>query len=173
MAYLYLTEQGSVLRKIGDRFIVEKEETILLDVPYHKLEAVLIFGNIQITTQAMAELLDAGIPVSLLSRQGVLRGSLQPPQGKNVTLRMAQFEVHRDPEKAMFFARLTVSAKLANAAAVLAAFGDREEARSPATEAALAHIAEARERVSSALTIETLDGIEGAAAPLHFGVLMP
>ncbi|HSY49716.1 MAG TPA: CRISPR-associated endonuclease Cas1, partial [Thermoanaerobaculia bacterium] len=157
MAYLYLTEQGSVLRKIGDRFVVEKEETILLDVPYHKLEAVLIFGNIQITTQAMAELLDAGIPVSLLSRQGTLRGSLQPPQGKNVPLRMAQFEVHRDPEKAMLYARLTVSAKLTNASAVLRAFGDREEAHGAATEAALSQIAESLEKVSVAATIEILD----------------
>lgn len=172
MAYLYLTEQGSVLRKMGDRLIVEKDDTILLDTPYHKLEAVLVFGNIQITTQAMAELLDAGIPVSLLSRQGMLRGSLQPPQGKNVLLRLAQFEVHRDPEKSMALARLTVSAKLANTAAVLAAFGDREEAHSAATAAALAQIAEARERVAAAATIEILDGIEGAAARLYFSVLM-
>lgn len=172
MAYLYLTEQGSVLRKIGDRFVVEKEDTILLDVPYHKLEAVLLFGNIQITTQAMAELLDAGIPVSLLSRQGVLRGSLQPPQGKNVLLRLAQFDLHRDPEKSMALARQTVSAKLANAATVLAAFGDREEARSLATEAAIAQIAESREKISSAATLEILNGIEGAAARLYFSVLM-
>ncbi len=68
MAYLYVTEQGSVLRKIGNRLVVEKDEEILLDSPYHKLEAVLLFGSIQITTQAMTELLDAGIPVSLLSR---------------------------------------------------------------------------------------------------------
>jgi len=52
VAFLYLTQQGSVLRKIGNRLIVEKEETILLDVPYHKLEVVLLFGNIQVTTQA-------------------------------------------------------------------------------------------------------------------------
>ena len=31
----------------GRRF----RETILLDTPYHKLDAVLVFGNIQITTQ--------------------------------------------------------------------------------------------------------------------------
>jgi CRISPR-associated protein Cas1 len=172
MAFLYLIEQGSVLRKIGDRLIVEKEDAILLDVPYHKLEAVLIFGNVQITTQAMAELLDAGIPVSLLNRHGVLRGSLQPPQGKNVLLRLAQFEVYRDPEKAMALARRTVGAKLANAAVVLSRFGEREEARSEATQAALAQLAESRERASSAATIEILDGIEGAAARLYFNVLM-
>ncbi len=74
MAFLYLTEQGSVLRKIGNRLVVEKEGTIL-DTPYHKLEAVLVFGNVQITTQAMAELLEDGISVSLLSREGALRGA--------------------------------------------------------------------------------------------------
>lgn len=172
MAYLYLTEQGSVLRKIGDRVVVEKEDTILLDVPYHKLEAVLVFGNIQITTQAMAELLDAGIPVSLLNRHGALRGSLQPAQGKNILLRIAQFEMHRDPDKAMALARQAINAKLRNATTVLAVFGDREEAHSQTTKAALTQIAESIEKVSSAGTIEILDGIEGAAARLYFNVLM-
>jgi group II intron reverse transcriptase/maturase len=61
MAYLYLIEQGSVLRKIGNRLVVEKDGMILLDTPYHKLEAVLLFGNVQVTTQALAELLDCRI----------------------------------------------------------------------------------------------------------------
>jgi CRISPR-associated protein Cas1 len=172
MAYLYLTEQGSVLRKIGDRLVVEKEETILLDVPYHKLDVVLIFGSIQITTQALAELLDAGIPVSLLSRQGALRGSLQPPQGKNIVLRLAQFEVHRDPGKALAFARRAIEAKLANSSAVLGRFGDRAEAHGAATGAALVQLAEAQEKASFAGTIEILDGIEGAAARLYFNVML-
>ena len=172
MAYLYLTEQGSVLRKIGDRLVVEKEESILLDVPHHKIDAVLIFGNVQITTQAMAELLDAGIPVSLLSRQGHLRGSLQPPQGKNVLLRVAQFRMHVEPGKALAMARRAVEAKLANAAAVLSRFGSGDEARSAATHAAIEQLAEARGKISSAETIEMLDGVEGAAARVYFTVLM-
>jgi len=172
MAFLYLTEQGSVLRKIGDRLIVEKDSAILLDVPCHKLEAVLLFGNIQVTTQAMAELLDAGVPVSLLNREGALRGSLEPPQGKNVLLRIAQFELHRDPERSMALARRVVDAKLANSAAVLARFGDPEQVRGQATEEALAQIAEAREKVQAADAIDVLDGIEGAAAHLYFSTLM-
>ena len=58
VAFLYLTEQGSVLRKSGDRFLVEFDGRILLDLPYHKLEAVLVLGNVQITTQALGELMD-------------------------------------------------------------------------------------------------------------------
>jgi len=172
MAYLYVTEQRSVLRKIGNRLVVEKDEEILLDSPYHKLEAVLLFGSIQITTQAMTELLDAGIPVSLLSREGALRGSLDPPQGKNVLLRIAQFEVHRDPEKSLALARRAVAAKLANSAAVLQSFGDRDRAHDGQTEAALAHIEAAREKIVAATAIDALDGIEGPAARLYFDVLM-
>ena len=32
MANLYLTEQNSILRKSGDRLIIEKDEEILLEV---------------------------------------------------------------------------------------------------------------------------------------------
>jgi CRISPR-associated protein Cas1 len=86
---------------------------------------VLVFGSVQITTQAMSELLEADIPVSLLSRHGVLRGSLDPPRGKNILLRVAQFDLHRDPERSLALARRTVDAKLANSAGVLESFGDR------------------------------------------------
>ncbi len=51
MANLYLTEQGSVLRKTGDRLIVQKDDEVLLDVQCNKINAVLIFGNVQVTTQ--------------------------------------------------------------------------------------------------------------------------
>ncbi|NTU43471.1 MAG: hypothetical protein HGA78_10585, partial [Nitrospirales bacterium] len=61
MANLYLTEQGSVLRKTGERIVVEKDDEVLLDVPCSKIEAVLIFGNVQVTTQAVHELLTHGI----------------------------------------------------------------------------------------------------------------
>jgi len=47
MANLYLTEQNSILRKTGDRLIVEKDDEVLLDVQCQKIDAVLIFGNVQ------------------------------------------------------------------------------------------------------------------------------
>ena len=56
MATIYITEQQSVLRKTGDRLLVQKEDKILLDVPCHTVDAVLIFGNVQFTTQAVHEL---------------------------------------------------------------------------------------------------------------------
>ncbi|MFH1897994.1 MAG: CRISPR-associated endonuclease Cas1 [Candidatus Desantisbacteria bacterium] len=76
MANLYLTEQGSVLRKTGDRLIVQKDDEILLDVQCSKINAILIFGNVQFTTQAVHELFEHGIEMALLTMTGMISAIL-------------------------------------------------------------------------------------------------
>ena len=172
MAYMYLTEQGSILRKAGDRLLIEKEDEVLLDVPYHKLETVLVFGNVQVTTQAMGELLEKGVNLSLFSRQGAYRGSLVPPHGKNIDLRIAQFEAARDHERALGYARATVA-------------GEDRERSGGAGPAAPAHGPGRRFRVAAkrggigggelrhgASDIAALEGTEGSAAREYFSLVM-
>jgi CRISPR-associated protein Cas1 len=171
VAFLYLTQQGSVLRKTGDRLLVEKDDEILLDLPYHKLEHVLLFGNIQVTTQAMAELLDKGVPVSLFSRQGNYRGALTPARGKNVELRVHQFEAYRDAVRALALAKAAIHAKLENALEVLEEVRARHE--SPEGYAAKrAAILDGLSRVEEVKTVAELDGVEGASARAYFDALM-
>ena len=79
MANLYLTEQGSVLRKTGDRLIVQKDNEELLDVHCNKIEAVLIFGNVQFTTQAVHELFEHWIEMALLDRKSTRLNSSHIP----------------------------------------------------------------------------------------------
>ena len=55
--------------------LVEKEDEVVLDMPYHKLEAVLLFGNVQVTTQAMAELLEKGVSLSFFRGRGRTGGA--------------------------------------------------------------------------------------------------
>ena len=50
VANLYLTEQGSVVRKTGDRLVVEKDRTELLEVECFKLDTIFLFGNVHVTT---------------------------------------------------------------------------------------------------------------------------
>ena len=61
MPVLYVTEQQSIIRKTSDRLVVEKEGNVLMEIPCLKLDTVLIFGNVQVTTQALVEMLDHGI----------------------------------------------------------------------------------------------------------------
>jgi CRISPR-associated protein Cas1 len=170
VAYLYLTEQGAVLRKAGDRFLVEKEDEVLLDLPYHKLETVLLFGNVQVTTQALAELLEKGVALSLFSHQGQFRGSLAPPQGHHIELRLAQFESYRDAARALALARAIVAAKISNGLSVLAHLREKNPV-SPEFDARRATIESAYASCSTAETIAALDGFEGTAAREYFASL--
>ena len=171
VAYLYLTEQGAVLRKAGDRFLVEKDDEVLLDLPYHKLENVLLFGNVQVTTQALAELLEKGVALSLFSRQGQFRGSLAPPRGHHIELRLAQFACYSDAARALAMARAIVEAKIANGLAVLAHYREKNlvSAEFPAR---LSTIESALANCVTAENIAALDGFEGTAAHAYFSSVM-
>src|ERR1017187_5703926 len=171
VAYLYLTEQGAVLRKAGDRFLVEKDDEVLLDLPYHKLENVLLFGNVQVTTQALAGLLEKGVALSLFSRQGQFRGSLAPPRGHHIELRLAQFACYSDAVRALAMARAIVEAKIANGLAVLAHYREKNlvSAEFPAR---LSTIESALANCVTAENIAALDGFEGTAAHAYFSSVM-
>ncbi len=169
MANLYLTEQGAVLRKTGDRLIVEKEGEVLLEVPCLKLDAVLVFGNVQFTTQAAVEMLDHGIELALLSTSGRLRGQLTPPKAKNVVLRIAQYDLHRSGELCLGLAREIVQAKIANSAAVLRRY--RENHPEVLELAEIADLEAAGARAAEAESLESLLGLEGTAAARYFGLL--
>ena len=171
VAYLYLTEQGAVLRKAGDRFLVEKDDEVLLDLPYHKLENVLLFGNVQVTTQALAELLEKGVALSLFSRQGQFRGSLAPPRGHHIELRLAQFACYSDTARALAMARAIVEAKIANGLAVLAHYREKNPV-SAEFPARLATIESALANCGAAENIAALDGFEGTAAHAYFSSVM-
>jgi len=119
MSTLYLLEQGAKLEKESKRLIVRKEDKVLLEIPEFKIERVLVFGNIQITTQAMKFLLESGIETSLFNIHGRLIGRLAPVQSKNIFLRMAQFEKAKNEGFRLNIAKVFVGGKIKNAKAFL------------------------------------------------------
>jgi len=170
MSFLYLTEQGSVLRKSGDRLIVESENRVILDLPYHKLDAVLVFGNVQITSAAAGEMLDKGVRLSFFTRHGRFVGAAVPASGKNVLLRVRQFQAYEDAKRAIEFARAIVRQKIVNRLACLEELADQNPGRlRPGWRSAFE---EAETACGEAPTIAMLDGIEGSAARGYFELLM-
>jgi CRISPR-associated protein Cas1 len=51
---LYVTEQGSTLSRKGERLVVEKSGETLADIPASKVVRVFVFGNVSLTTPAIA-----------------------------------------------------------------------------------------------------------------------
>lgn len=166
MPNLYLTEQGSILRKTGDRLIVEKDDAVLLDVECHKIDSVLIFGNVQFTTQAVWEMFEHGIEMAILSRTGKLIGQITSPATKNIELRVAQFKMHGDEDFKLAFARNVVKGKIRNSLQTLRGFaynhpdiGLKEE---------LAAIESAHRNIDGHTSLDSLNGVEGMAARSYF-----
>jgi CRISPR-associated protein Cas1 len=170
VAVLYVTEQRSVLRKTSDRIYIEKDHQVLLEVPCLKLDAVLLFGNVQVTTQALVELLDHGIELAFLSLSGKLHGQLTPPKARNLPLRMKQYESAHSAAFCLGLAREWVRGKIANAVAVLRRFrrNHPEALASEEIEAVEAPLSSALDRAAS---LDTLRGLEGAAAARYFHAL--
>jgi len=166
MANIYITEQNSILRKTGDRLIVQKEEKVLLDVQCHKIEAVLIFGNVQFTTQALHELFHHGIELAILTKSGRLIGQITSPTTKNIELRLAQFRRFDDFAFRLELARIIVSAKIRNCMAIIRAFSYNHPESDFKNE--LKKLGAYVSQAARADNIETLLGTEGSAARVYY-----
>jgi len=85
-----------------------------LGPPAGAVEEIVVFGACQLTAQGAALCLDRGIEVSFISLRGRFRGRLQPPEGKKIVLRRAQFRRAEDYAFRLSFGRAIVGAKLAS-----------------------------------------------------------
>ena len=97
MTTLYLTEQGSVITKTGERLVVRKDGTLLHDVPALHVEQIVVFGNAGFTTPAVRYVLENGIDVAYLSSYGNYRGRFQPAWAKDASIRQQQYQRSLDP----------------------------------------------------------------------------
>lgn len=167
MATLYVTEQGARIEKEYRRVLVTKHDEVLLAVPLARLTEVVLVGRTGVTTPALLMLLDAGIPLSFVTRTGKLRGRLSPPSAKNLPLRHAQYDRARDPEFCLTVSRSIVDGKLRNSRAL----AHRLRRSHPQVAARwLERIEQAIDALAGASDLDTVRGIEGSAAKAYFGV---
>jgi len=166
LANIYLTEQGSTLRKTGDRLIVQKDDEVLLDVQCSKIDAVLIFGNVQFTTQAVHELFEHGIEMALLTRNGKLIGQLTSPFTKNIELRIAQFGKYHDESFRLTLSKAIIRGKLNNCLSIMKSFSGNHPEKELSGETMF--IESSAHSIDAAESIPSLLGIEGSAAKSYF-----
>ena len=167
MANLYITEQNSIIRKTGDRLIVQKDNVVLLDIQCHKIDTILIFGNVQFTTQSVHELFEHGIELALLTRTGRLVGQLTPPMPKNIEIRMAQYERYKDEDFVLKLSKAIVSGKLKNSMEVLRRFSYNHPEVNLKDETG--SLEKSIQEVQFRNNLQELRGIEGAGAKVYFG----
>jgi CRISPR-associated protein Cas1 len=167
MPTLALMEQGTTLGIEGEMFSVQKEGAVVNRVRMGEVDELLVFGSVALTPAAIAALLQRGIDTVFLTARGQYRGRLIGKPGKNVPLRLAQFDRLRDPAVATPLARALVGGKVANQRYVLLR-SQREQRREDLAEAT-ASLRRLMEALDGAMDVDAVRGLEGQAAAIYFG----
>jgi CRISPR-associated protein Cas1 len=166
VACLYITEQGAKLKKEDKRIVIEKDENIIFEIPDFKIEKVFIFGNVQITTQAIKFLLTSGIDTSFFTVYGKFIGKLQPIESKNVFLRISQFEKYKSEEFKTEISKKIVEGKIKNAKNSLLKY----QRNHPEVDFS-SHIEEIDrnlEELKRKNSVNSIMGIEGRSSAIYF-----
>ena len=159
---VYVQAQGAVVGKSGDQLEVKQKGQSLQKVRLMEVSHLALFGNVQVTTQALRELCDRDIPICYFTYGGWFSGITNGMGHKNVELRCRQYLGAMTPATSLSIARQMVFGKIKNCRTLL-----RRNHREPPAPI-LAELDRLAERAQTAPSLDTLLGIEGAAARTYF-----
>jgi CRISPR-associated protein Cas1 len=160
---VYVQTPGARVSLDGERLRIEAPGAEPVEARIAHTSQLVLMGNVQITTQALAALFDHDIPVAFFSGGGWFRGRTVGHASKNIELRVAQFAAAADPALALRLARTFVAAKIRNQRTLLRR---NHEAPDPVVLNELEMLAKKAEACD---TLTSLLGLEGTAARFYFG----
>ena len=170
---LYVTTQGSYLSKEGEVVLVRVGREPKLRVPIHNLEGIVCFGNVSCSPFLLGHCGRNGVHVSFLTESGRFLARVHGPTTGNVLLRTEQYRRADDPIRSGDVARSIVLAKVSNCRVVLlrARREHPEAPGAPALRRACSELVRLGDAVRTAANVESLRGIEGAAARVYLQVM--
>ena len=159
---LYLNTQGFRVGKSGEVLQVKDKDKTVQEIRIGEVCQVNLMGNIQISTQALQTLCEAGVPVSYFSMGGYFYGITTGLNTKNVALRRLQFRLADSTWFPLSLARALVAGKIRNQRTML------QRNHVEPKKSSLGLMKTMAERAERAESLESLLGIEGAAARAYF-----
>ncbi|MCB1227959.1 MAG: CRISPR-associated endonuclease Cas1 [Verrucomicrobiales bacterium] len=159
---LYLNTPGYRVGIQSGRLIVKDGAQTVDEIRLQDVSHVALFGNIQLTTQALHELCEQEIPIAYFSMGGWFYGLTRGHGLKNVHTRIRQFATAANPVQCLELAQNIVRAKIRNHRTLLM----RLHVEPPRP--AIIGLKEIAARVGNTRGLDELLGMEGAAAALYF-----
>ncbi len=155
-----------------------QREEVLREIPIRDLDRLIMTETVQITSQALAALLRAEIPVNILGWSGQFLGGFLPAHNAHGEARLRQYRRTLDAAFALQMAGRIVTAKLYNQRRVLQRLAaSRKPASDPSStgsgpapdiEADLAWLDNLFGSVSRSRSLDELRGYEGVATARYF-----
>lgn len=159
---VHVQTQGARVGVSGHELVISVKSTELGRAPIPQTSQVSLYGNVQVTTQAMRALFDAGIPVAFYSRGGWFYGQSSGRVHGNVFVREAQFQARSDAGRTLDIVRRIVFAKLRNQRTLLRRNGEDHTA-------ALDRLENSARSARVAENVDQARGFEGEGAAAYFG----
>ena len=139
-------------------------------IPLEAIDALVLLGGAQVTTQALDACVRRGVRVSALRLSGAVRFVVSGATGGNVHLRTALFRAAMDDTWSLALSKTIVAAKLQNSSKVVDRWS-RDEKNPDETAKLASRGKQLRERIArlaDAATADHVRGIEGDAARIYF-----
>lgn len=160
---VHITDPGSRVGKAGLCLRVRAVDGSTTDLPVARIHSVLLHGNVQLTSQAVRLCVQRGVGVHWLTGSGRYLGSLASSLG-NPTRRIRQYSALLNPPTRLRLAIALVSARIWNQYRYLMrASRSRKQLRAD-VEPFLRELKTATRRVKRESGVDSIRGIEGAAA---------
>ncbi|MFK5921354.1 MAG: CRISPR-associated endonuclease Cas1 [Verrucomicrobiota bacterium] len=165
---LIVQEPRAYVGKKAGEITVKLEKKVISKHPIEQLQAVYLYGGIQVSTQALHSLLEKNIPVAYFSPAGRFLGLTAGLPTSGIDARLGQARLFNSLEHRLALAREIIRAKINNQRVLLMRNGQ-------APDLALKQLATLRDKTIHASDLDELRGLEGNAAAhyfCHFGTML-
>lgn len=159
---LYLNKPGLSVGKSDEVLQVKEKRKVIRTARLREISQVNLIGSIQVSTQAIHELMKLEIPLLYFTGGGWFKGMTQPVGLKNIMWRIEQFRKADSPSFCVSLAKELVAAKIRNQRTMLM----RNHVQPPA--AAIQFLKAIQIDLRMKTRLDQLLGIEGIAARTYF-----
>lgn len=159
---VYVQEQGCSVSKKNEELDIKPNGKPIEILRLMEISQLSLFGNVQITTQAIHELCKRNIPICYFSFGGWFNGITHGMSHKNAELRIRQYAVAETPAKSILVVRRFIEGKIRNCRTLL-----RTNFTLPQPEV-MNYLRGLAESASRCQNSQELLGIEGSAGRIYF-----
>lgn len=165
----YIQKAGAYVRKDGAQLIVEMDKEKIAEVRLEDISQIVLFGHSTLTTPALHECLRRNIPVTHLSYGGWFMGHTVGTGHKNVENRTAQYRASFDSDACLKITKGLIAAKISNCRTLMRRnWKGIEGDGGKAPIELLNDMRGDMDSTSKAISLDSMLGIEGAAASRYF-----
>jgi CRISPR-associated protein Cas1 len=166
MGTLYISQSDSFIGKTDERINVKFEKKTIINVPFIKLDGVVVLGRSTVSPAVVSELMNRHIPLSFIDERGHYLGQLQPQMSGNIFVRKSQWEAAGNTPQAVHVVQGFVRGKLKNYRQILTRHQRKYDVDLSADVTRLENVIAAIDKTES---IDSLRGLEGAGSAVYFG----